>query len=461
MKKSIKNGIIIVLGLLLILTSLSPLFAVYADQKQIDNLKEEVKKREEELEKIKDQKSSIKTDLDEELKKLETYRQEIKEIESEVNIINFEIKLIEKEIQQTEAKIKEREYKIQETEDKVKSYIKNSQSNLRVNSLFEFLMGSEDFSTMLLRLDGMNAIKRYNEDLIRGLAEEKAALEEDKAQLDVKKEELKAKEKVLSVELEKIKVYEERIVEVVKELRAKEAELEKQIQEVNHKNSADEKKIKEIAAEIERKKREAEEAAKKEAEAETGGQGNGAPRPPANTGGFGTPVPYGSYDVTASVWRYPAMYGGGPHMGVDLGINRGQPAYAVANGIVVATQSGCGEGYSYCGGGYGNYVSYIVNVGGHNYGILYAHLSYVSVSPMTPVVQGQTLGATGNTGLSTGPHIHIETIDMGPGSLADAWARWDGSYNFGTGPAAFGGRRCDQGYGFPCRLHPQVTLGLY
>ena len=452
MKKSLKKGILIVLGLLLVLTSISPLFAVHANSSEIESIKEEVAKREKELKDIKNQKTSIKADLDDEMKQLESYREEIKEIEAEVKVISSEIKEIENEIKETELQIKDREDKIKETEDKVKSYIKNSQSNLRVNSLFEFLMGSEDFSTMLLRLDGMNAIKRYNEDLIRGLAEEKALLEEDKETLDLKKSELVGKEEVLSVELEKIKAYEQHIVKVVEELRAKEAELEEQIQSVNHKNSEDKKKMEAIQAEIDK--------IAKENQNNSGNSGGGN-IPPTNTTGFGTPVPHGSYRVTATVWNYTGDYGTSPHMGVDLGINVGQPAYAVANGIVVATQSNCWVGNSSCGGGYGNYVSYIVNVNGHNYGILYGHLNQVYVSPMTPVVQGQTLGTTGDTGISFGPHIHIETIDMGSGSLSDAWNRWDGTLNFGTGSSSSGGRRCDLGYGVPCRLHPQHTLGIY
>ena len=457
-----KKSILIILGLFLILTTLSPLFAVYAETKDLNDIKKQVEKSEKELQDIKGIQTDLKADLDSELKKLEEYRSEIKDLEAEISSLKNDMSKIEEEIKETESRIEERELKIEETEEKVKSYIKSSQSTLRVNSLFEFLMGSEDFSTMLLRLEGMSAIKRYNEDLIRGLVEEKEALEEDKLRLDDEKEKLNVKKKAIDIEVEKIKVYEKHIVEVIKELREKEAELDKKIQEVNHKKSSDLNKIKEIEAEMERIQKAEEERIQKELEAQHNNSGSKPTTPPSSTNtGFGMPVPGGSYHVSASVWRYPAQYGGGPHMGVDLGINRGTPAYAVGNGIVVATQSGCHEGNSYCGGGYGNYVSYIVNVNGHNYGILFAHLSSVSVGTTRPVVKGQLLGTTGNTGLSTGPHIHIETIDMGSGSLTDAWNRWDGSYNFGTGPAAWGGRRCDAGFGVPCRLHPQRTLGLY
>jgi murein DD-endopeptidase MepM/ murein hydrolase activator NlpD len=86
--------------------------------------------------------------------------------------------------------------------------------------------------------------------------------------------------------------------------------------------------------------------------------------------------------------------------GVDLaGVGIGSPVIAAAAGEVIVAKSG---GYN---GGYGSYV-----VVKHPNGTqtLYAHLSSVAVSAGTSVSQGQKIGGMGNTGKSTGPHLHFE-----------------------------------------------------
>ena len=85
--------------------------------------------------------------------------------------------------------------------------------------------------------------------------------------------------------------------------------------------------------------------------------------------------------------------------GVDLAAPTGTPILAAADGRVIVSRAG---GYN---GGYGSYL-----VISHPNGTqtLYAHLSQNSVFVGQSVAQGQTIGAVGNTGKSTGPHLHFE-----------------------------------------------------
>ena len=85
--------------------------------------------------------------------------------------------------------------------------------------------------------------------------------------------------------------------------------------------------------------------------------------------------------------------------GVDLAAPTGTPILAAADGRVIVSRAG---GYN---GGYGSYI-----VISHPNGTqtLYAHLSQNSVFVGQNIVQGQTIGAVGNTGKSTGPHLHFE-----------------------------------------------------
>jgi len=96
------------------------------------------------------------------------------------------------------------------------------------------------------------------------------------------------------------------------------------------------------------------------------------------------------------------------HYGVDLRGTRGTSVVAAASGIVVNVVSGCVEGRKSCGGRYGNYVV-IQHPNGTS--TKYAHLSNTSVSVGQTVSQGEIVGALGNTGRSTGPHLHFEVIN--------------------------------------------------
>ncbi|MDP2651109.1 MAG: LysM peptidoglycan-binding domain-containing M23 family metallopeptidase, partial [bacterium] len=85
--------------------------------------------------------------------------------------------------------------------------------------------------------------------------------------------------------------------------------------------------------------------------------------------------------------------------GIDIAAPTGTSVVASADGKIIIARSG---GYN---GGYGSYI-----VVSHPNGMqtLYAHLSRVNVSVGQSVGKGQVIGAVGNTGRSTGSHIHFE-----------------------------------------------------
>jgi len=97
--------------------------------------------------------------------------------------------------------------------------------------------------------------------------------------------------------------------------------------------------------------------------------------------------------------------GGRIHKGVDIANSKGTSVHAIADGVVTFVQTGCVDGNGACGGGFGNNINIT-----HANGLvsLYAHLDTVNVSNGASVTQGQKIGAMGNTGRSTGPHLHFE-----------------------------------------------------
>ena len=89
------------------------------------------------------------------------------------------------------------------------------------------------------------------------------------------------------------------------------------------------------------------------------------------------------------------------HTGIDLRASTGTKVYAANSGEVTTS------GYS---SAWGNYI--IINHGG-GYTTLYAHLSRRNVSKGKKVKQGDVIGLSGNTGYSTGPHLHFEINQNG------------------------------------------------
>lgn len=120
-----------------------------------------------------------------------------------------------------------------------------------------------------------------------------------------------------------------------------------------------------------------------------------------------TKAPEGYY-IRPAVGKITSPYGsrkGGFHYGVDIGNARGTSVVAAASGTVIKVINGCVEGKTSCGGRYGNLI---VIEHGNGTKTFYAHLSKVYVSVGQTVSQGKTIGTIGNTGGSTGPHLHFE-----------------------------------------------------
>lgn len=86
------------------------------------------------------------------------------------------------------------------------------------------------------------------------------------------------------------------------------------------------------------------------------------------------------------------------HKGVDWATPVGTPVYASSGGTVA--KAGWGSGYGY--------VVYINHPDGRQ--TRYAHLSKVQVSVGQTVSQGDRIALSGNTGVSSGPHIHFEIL---------------------------------------------------
>ena len=100
--------------------------------------------------------------------------------------------------------------------------------------------------------------------------------------------------------------------------------------------------------------------------------------------------------------RYPTL-----HSGADYGAPTGTPVYAIANGTVVQTSTGYTSGW-------GNIVKikhFARRKGGTSLFSIYGHLSRLLVADGQFVSRGDVIGLIGNTGDSSGPHLHLGVFD--------------------------------------------------
>ena len=119
---------------------------------------------------------------------------------------------------------------------------------------------------------------------------------------------------------------------------------------------------------------------------------------------FGTPADYYWYYYISSYYGYRKNPNTGAeelHRGVDIAVPTGTVVYAAHDGTV--TQAAY-DSY------YGNYV---VITDSKGYTTKYAHMDSLTVSAGQSVKKGDTVGESGNTGSSTGSHLHIECLYNG------------------------------------------------
>jgi len=97
----------------------------------------------------------------------------------------------------------------------------------------------------------------------------------------------------------------------------------------------------------------------------------------------------------------PQVYSGIGHNGIDLRASIGTPIKAGQNGVVLDIGNTDTQCYKV------SYGKWILVRHFNGLSTLYAHLSLVTVNPGDEVRRGDVLGYSGNSGYSTGPHLHF------------------------------------------------------
>jgi murein DD-endopeptidase MepM/ murein hydrolase activator NlpD len=115
----------------------------------------------------------------------------------------------------------------------------------------------------------------------------------------------------------------------------------------------------------------------------------------------GMHVPTRNYQISARFGQAGPYWSSGRHTGIDFAAPIGTTIMAVESGKVVSAGPA---------GAYGNMIEIAHGDGTRS---LYAHLSDIDVKVGQKVQRGEHIGNLGNTGNSTGPHLHFEIKKKG------------------------------------------------
>lgn len=240
-------------------------------------------------------------------------------------------------------------------------------------SYLSVLFKATSMADLLNRMEFVNEVAEYNKTLI-------AAMKETRENIKAEKTEMEAKEAQLGEQQGELQGKLDETTKLMNEYAADQRELEKLY-------AAEEEAGKAIVAEINRLMAESDVVPSAE--------------------GFIWPVTTSRKISSPQGNRVSPGNGIGSsnHKGVDIcNVSYSSKIYATKSGkVLIASMP-----YSDPDGGKSGYGNYVVIDHGGGMSTLYAHMSIVKVSVGQYVSQGDVIGVTGNTGASTGPHLHYE-----------------------------------------------------
>lgn len=240
-------------------------------------------------------------------------------------------------------------------------------------SYLSVLFRATSMADLLNRMEFVNEVAEYNKTLI-------AAMKETRENIKAEKTEMEAKEARLGEQQDELQGKLDETTKLMNEYAADQRELEKLY-------AAEEEAGKAIVAEINRLMAESDVVPSAE--------------------GFIWPVTTSRKISSPQGNRVSPGNGIGSsnHKGVDIcNVSYSSKIYATKSGkVLIASMP-----YSDPDGGKSGYGNYVVIDHGGGMSTLYAHMSIVKVSVGQYVTQGDVIGVTGNTGASTGPHLHYE-----------------------------------------------------
>ncbi len=334
------------------------------------------------------------SEIQEQKDKKEELQKKKKEAEKKQKALSKQLTSVVEDMEATEASIKETEAALEEKEEelmmaKVDENDQYEAMKKRIKFMYEsgdtqfieILIESTSIGDFLNKAEYISTISDYDREKLE---------EYEKAVEDVEKQEA-----AIQAEYEELEKMQAVLVSKEKEVKALLAENNSELKDIADEIGATTKKLNALI-------KAAEEAARKQQEASSGYSPNAGSSVVSGNGMFTHPCP--GYRRISSYFGYreaPLAGASTNHKGIDLAAAQGTPIYAADAGTVVQAH------YS------GNAGNFIIINHGNGYSTYYMHCHQMFVKAGQKVSRGQNIGTVGNTGNSTGPHLHFQVMKDG------------------------------------------------
>lgn len=305
--------------------------------------------------------------------------------------LRSEISLLQQQSDETQTRITELTQKEQEQYELFCRQVREEEERGTV-SYWSVLFKASSFTDLLARMDFVNEVMDYDRQVISDLQTTRRQLTEDKAALEQQKSEMESSQTKLQQQVDAAST-------LIREYEETEAGHQAMLDEA----AEDEARIQALIR-----------------QQQSGGSSGGGGSSGSNSGVDGYIWPTNNTRVVTSPYgeRWCTFHGYESHNGADIDAARGSAVLAAKSGRVI--QAGWNGGYG---------ISVMI---AHDDGIttLYGHMDGCSVSVGQTVSQGETIGICGNTGNSSGAHIHytmyknggtIDPLPYLPGYIAWDW----------------------------------------
>lgn len=362
----------------------SPVFNVKADnitesEKKLNQVNSSIKEKKQKIDVINKSKEELNSQLKNIDSQLSSTTKTLAELNEKIGSINSKVKDTEKQLKVKEAELLKERIAFKERARVM--YINGSTAYL------EILLSADDFSDLIGRVECIKTIMDYDNKLIVNMEKNKKIVETKKNEYETQRKQAVTLKQKHDDEAKVLQVKASEKKNIMSVLEKDKSSYEKMVAE-------EEAQSGNIAAMIKKMKQQ-----QSNNNVQQGVRPSTGKYSCVTGSGYGITSPYG--------WRiHPVLGTKRFHSGIDIGVPMGTSVYALSDGVVV---------YSGEMSGYGNVV--MINHG--NIISLYAHNSALLVSEGQAVKGGQRITYSGNTGLSSGPHLHFEIRQASSGDTID------------------------------------------